>query len=250
MIPLNFDQFYTELADVLLNPRPWAHMRYGDGEGIVMGYPEYTGRLKAAGRWSKWLGDADINMAVFAEKIRESVGYADIVGTPCLRHNKVNQDWRNVKIFLNRFDLLKPQTKTCCMDCTIDLQTKGLYKKLLSGRESIYYISCRNVDKILQEKCGIKNVYHKFIPPQARPNKGTDYSEQEHFPGMYFEILEWITNNAQNNLFLVGAGGLGKIYCMEVKKAGGIALDIGSIFDGWAGLMTRSYLKDIRKFTL
>jgi hypothetical protein len=244
MIPLTFEQFYNELVDVLAHPRPWAHMRYGDGEGIVMGYPEYTGRSKAGGRWSKWLGHTDIDMYMFSVKVRESVAYADIVGTPCKRHDKVNQDWRNVKKFLNIFDLIKPDTKTCCMDCTVQLQTSGLYRKLLSGRDSIYYISCRDVDKQLKEKCGIKNIYHKFIPPQARPCKGNNVADKEHFPSMYLEIMEWINGmDIKNQLFLVGAGGLGKIYCAEIKKCGGIALDIGSIFDGWAGLITRSYLK-------
>ena len=37
-------------------------------------------------------------------------------------------------------------------------------------------------------------------------------------------------------LFLVGAGAFGKIYCQWIKERGGIAIDIGSIFDSWANI--------------
>ena len=38
---------------------------------------------------------------------------------------------------------------------------------------------------------------------------------------------------------LVGAGALGKAYCEAVRQQGGVAVDIGSGFDGWAGVMSR-----------
>jgi len=39
----------------------------------------------------------------------------------------------------------------------------------------------------------------------------------------------------------VGAGYAGKIIIDEARQRGGIALDLGSIFDHWLGLHTRSY---------
>jgi len=250
LIPLNFNQFYTELKDVLQNPRPWMHARYGDGEGIVMGYPEFTGENRCHQRWNKWLGTNSIDMKEFARLIRASILQCDIVGVPCLRHNKVNKDWRNVKHFMHKFELLQEGTKTCCMDCTVELQTKGHYKRLLSNRASIYYISCRNVTSKLYD-LGIGYVDSFFLPPQHRPCKGKVLTEEKHFPYLFNQIKGWLNSiPVKNNLFLVGAGGLGKIYCSWIKNKGGIALDIGSIFDGWNRLVTRSYLKNIRKFEL
>ena len=46
----------------------------------------------------------------------------------------------------------------------------------------------------------------------------------------------------RNRLVLVGAGLLGKLLVSEARARGGIALDIGSIFDHWLGFRTRSYL--------
>lgn len=40
-------------------------------------------------------------------------------------------------------------------------------------------------------------------------------------------------------VWLVGAGVLGKLACHHVAERGGIALDIGSAFDVWGGLMSR-----------
>ena len=45
----------------------------------------------------------------------------------------------------------------------------------------------------------------------------------------------------QGEVFLVGAGFLGKIYCQTIKNLGGIALDIGSAADYWMGYQTRPF---------
>ena len=39
----------------------------------------------------------------------------------------------------------------------------------------------------------------------------------------------------------MGAGLLGKIICHQIYSKGGIAIDIGSIFDGWANINSRQY---------
>ena len=53
----------------------------------------------------------------------------------------------------------------------------------------------------------------------------------------------WLKNNIdvpyQGAIFLVGAGVLGKIYCDVIKEKGGIAIDIGAIFDAWANVKSR-----------
>ena len=251
MINLNFDQFYAELKNVIDDPRPWMHTRYGDGEGIVLGHPQFTSEERAKQRWSKWLGHSDIDMKEYASLIRQSIRYADIVGVPCDRHQPVNQDWRNVQSFMIRYKLLQGKT-LCCMDFTVWLQTKNLYKELFKNVNEIYYISCRDVSLQMKKTFNLKNVYGVHLPPQHRPFKGKVLTDEKHFPDIY-EQIDYMCNNdviQKNSIWLVGAGGLGKIYCMKIKQAGGIALDIGSIFDGWDQTITRSYLKDIKKFSL
>ena len=246
MPELSFSEFYIELKQVMDHPRAWAHIRYGDGEGIVLGYPEFISRKKAESRWIKWLGHAAIDLKEFALKIRESIKYADIVGLPCQRHQSVNQDWRNVKKFIvSDYKLLSSGRKVCCMDWTVDLQRRNLFKNLLQDKRELYYISCRDVGHELKEKFNIKQIFGFHLPLQHNPKKGIVLTTEQHYPTIYNKIISYIkTSNIEGKIFLVGAGGLGKIYCMEIKKAGGVALDVGSLFDGWKGLVTRSYLKD------
>jgi hypothetical protein len=59
---------------------------------------------------------------------------------------------------------------------------------------------------------------------------------------MLDEVAENLGDLPRNRLVLVGAGYLGK-WLVDVSRArGGVALDVGSIFDYWMGLKTRSYL--------
>jgi hypothetical protein len=71
-------------------------------------------------------------------------------------------------------------------------------------------------------------------------------TDQKHYPALFNLIPKWLDEQpAKGNVFLVGAGGLGKVYCNWIKQRGGVAIDMGSILDGWAGLITRSYLKEM-----
>ncbi|HVT35380.1 MAG TPA: hypothetical protein VHE37_07350 [Nevskiaceae bacterium] len=44
----------------------------------------------------------------------------------------------------------------------------------------------------------------------------------------------------RGEVFLVGAGMLGKLLCARIRDLGGIAMDVGSIMDHWAGFATRA----------
>lgn len=52
-------------------------------------------------------------------------------------------------------------------------------------------------------------------------------------------MSELVVHN-KGDIFLIGGGPLGKVYYQKVKELGGIALDVGSTFDAWAGVATRS----------
>ena len=52
-------------------------------------------------------------------------------------------------------------------------------------------------------------------------------------------MKEQILVKRKEDIFLVGAGVLGKIYCQWVKEQGGIAIDLGAMFDAWSGGKSR-----------
>ena len=84
-----------------------------------------------------------------------------------------------------------------------------------------------------------------FLRCYRIPEEGhTGRMATKHFPNTYDQLLEELKHNAIGELVLVGAGVLGKAYCAWVRRAGGVALDIGSLFDGFAGVGSRTYLTD------
>ena len=244
---LEYKEFLKQVIDAFHNNTPWMHTRYGDGEGIVIGYPEKTNEINARNRWIKWIGNNNIDMREFSKKIRESILYADIVGLPGKRHMIVNQNWRNVKIFIDEFDLMKNTKYFCCMDHVVTMHRNGDYSKILFGCKDLHYISCRDMkSKLIGVFRTDNNVKGFHLPLQHNPRIGKCLTDLPHYPDCYNSIIKYInTTNLHNTKWLVGAGGLGKIYCMEIKKRGGVVLDIGSVFDGWDGVITRSYLQDI-----
>jgi len=243
MISLNFDQFYEAVKTAIDAREPFAHMRYGDGEGIVMGHTlGKVGEQRARQRWAKWLGKTNIDMNHYGHCIAESVQYCDVVGVPCKRHDKMGSDWRLAKKLV--LELLQESQRVCCMDGVLELQKRDLFKELFAGQQELYLITCRNVGAQVSAAFGIPKVESFFLPPQARPYMGDVCTTEPHWPGRYNKVRPWVdSKHPEGKVFLIGAGGLGKIYCAYIKQQGGIALDIGSIFDGWAGMGTRSHLR-------
>jgi hypothetical protein len=235
---------------------PFSVIRIGDGEGIILGYPKHTSKEKINKRLDKWFGSSnmtEVNKLWFADALREACKNADMLGVPGMRHDKLNRDWRNVKQYVSEYNLSNDKQDVFCMDCTIDIQTEHKYYELLVGVNRLYCISCRELSEKISKSFSIPAVETFLIPPQNVPYRtvqGMPVAESRHYPDLYNLALRWIEQRALNNLFFVGAGGLGKIYCDYIKRQGGMALDVGSLFDGWAGLQTRSYLCDKSRFSL
>ena len=61
----------------------------------------------------------------------------------------------------------------------------------------------------------------------------------EHYPKRFHELRKSLTVDFPGMLFLVGAGICGKVYCQWIKEMGGVAIDVGSVFDSWMGRATR-----------
>ncbi len=62
---------------------------------------------------------------------------------------------------------------------------------------------------------------------------------ESHFGHRFGEIRRFLERDLSGYLVLVGAGLFGKIYCDLAARRGGVALDLGSLFDVLCGLHTR-----------
>jgi len=73
------------------------------------------------------------------------------------------------------------------------------------------------------------------ISAEAAAN-GTD---RVHFPDEFDRTMQALQVAYRGQLFLVGAGICGKVYCHRVRDLGGVGLDIGAVCDAWLNIPSR-----------
>ena len=248
MSELSYSEFLDAIITAAIRRLPFSMIRLGDGEGIVLGYPSRTSEKKCRERLNKWFDGSRLTVADLnriSAEMKQACLSADLIGLPQARHNSMDGNWRNVRKYVKEFRLMQ-NARPCSMDFVLDLQLRDDFRKVFIGQKELYCISCRKLDLELSASFGIPKVETFCLPPQRRPRMGVDHAKgQLHYPELYALIPRWLKErNIAGKFVLVGAGGLGKIYCSWVKQQGGIAIDIGSIFDGWAQLGTRSHLRN------
>ena len=217
---------------------PLSMIRLGDGEGRLLGFPELVQKADLDFSLRIWFGRTDFDSAVLgplALDLRSAVRAADIVGLP--RASQAQRpEYRTVFAAADAFGLIAPgQILT---DAAIHryLQIGLFYRALLDGLPFCGLITCRDLAAEVARVFHIGRVEQWLVPGEARfpgPRGG------EHFPARFLELRDTLEVPYRGAVFLVGAGALGKIYCRWIKERGGIALDIGSICDAWAGAAGR-----------
>jgi hypothetical protein len=79
-------------------------------------------------------------------------------------------------------------------------------------------------------------IEHFAIPGEHWYRKDTA-GKHAHYPVIFERCLDWIYRTVQpGQLWLVGAGILGKIYCQAIRAQGGVAIDVGSVIDLASGI--------------
>ncbi len=76
-------------------------------------------------------------------------------------------------------------------------------------------------------------VPEKYVKQQQADTVG------HHYPDVFEDTMDRLQVRHRGQLFLVGAGPLGKIYCARIRELGGIALDVGAVCDAWINIPSR-----------
>ena len=247
------DTLYFLLKSALEKREPFSMVRFGDGEGRILGYPDIFDNKVVTNQVLTYQYGAGVldslkglfgnnyieeAMAELKAFLKQAIESADIVGAPSWLHFRAPVDQSNLIAQAAQATALldviryKPESVEL-FDHFIfkPFNQKGLFAGLLKDLGYMGIISHTDISDTLKDLFHIGKVDHIRIPGHQTFMK----SDELHYPLIYKDIVDLIRVPKRGDVFLVAAGYLGKLYCTEVKKKGGIAIDIGSIFDGWIG---------------
>ena len=230
---LNAFEVFLKIREAQRERRPAAVIRLGDGEGAVLGYPETTSRADVERFCRAWLRRADVSdpeLFSLRDQLRLAIGHADILGVP--RPAQVCRDrlWAVAGRASADIGVGAEPTYTALHRL---MSHALLFRPLLRDQPFVGLISCRDVGRDLRRLFGVRRTRWYGVRG-GRDEPGA--IETPHWPEGFEEIRSTLEVPSRGALFLVGAGVFGKIYCHWIKQRGGIGIDIGSIFDSWAGV--------------
>ena len=126
-----------------------------------------------------------------------------------------------------------------------DLARWDCYGELLDGAGEIVLVSCHpGLADWVRAKFRVNIAGNIILPPDrvSGPLLRRRVADARSLPEVIGEVVEMMGELPRHRLVLVGAGYPGKWLVDVARKRGGVALDLGSLFDYWLGLPTRSYL--------
>lgn len=246
-------QLLKNIQNAVIQKQPLSFVRLGHGENRVLGY-NYSFSKEDAHHTTQILFGEKFNHQVLDELsyfLKQSFANADIIGAPIFRGFDSRSDLKIVDntSYIHMRDLNGLQNTLLC-DVNVHLKAFRTTKfgELLKSIKHINIIASRKVDDIIFDAINIPT-YQTYIPTEhafsdndinRTPVKG------KHYPEYFGKVMDHIKKNVEpGSFYLVGAGILGKIYCNEIKKHGGVAVDVGSLIDGIAGLKTRTISQDV-----
>jgi len=257
MIYSNFSTLKFTLLKFAKEKKHFSLLRLGDSEYTIL-----SNKKKRTERFNRWfnvtkLPEYSKHILSLSNQIFRAYQHADFIGMPSfyqLRYLK----FRNIEGFCRKNSIIATDKMIFDFNILPYFHAQGLIKELICLYDKIILVTSRNVKEKFSEFFNVENVEQILIPPESfiylKYSNTIDEIVRNkncvHYPDLFHNIRSKI-DKYRDTLFLVGAGGLGKIYCDLAKIRGNAALDIGSLFDGWGGFITRPYLqKGIMKFKL
>lgn len=225
----------TQIVDEALaaadNGRGYSAIRLGDGEAQVIAgvMPDITGVLGVAPdkEWNE-LGDEEY--AAFRARMADAICAADVVGVPDLVQCLTGPAGYS-------------EVPVACLEAGVPAD------RIIPGGCDLGWALeiSGQVDRLIARCSGIIGpidpVDLRRIPRDADltwlrvPGELLYYYDEGGLETSHWSRFEAIAAHdyRPGQIWLVGAGVLGKIYCHAIRSAGAVAVDIGSVLDAWAG---------------
>ena len=252
---------FNKVHDLILNSMKekvgFSLIRLGDGEGAFL-TKSITDELefKSLYNYSRtdrarvWIGDEaehmDIHYLNQLLKIKHILNESDVLGIPYkswLEHEFRIGSMCGIMSLSNIINSGIGISKfVCTQQIHRDLYDSGLLGSLIRQTSEIGLISChRDLAANMMKVFNLSNIEYYFVSGEKghKEHLPDGAINGKHYPDQFNTINCSISRPLNGKLFLVAAGILGKFYCHTIKKMGGVAVDIGSIADGWMECDTR-----------
>lgn len=249
--------------------QPTACIRLGDGEGVVLGQPDFEHPM--AGPYLRThfgAGATQADLDGMAARMRTAVRRAWVIGIrqdvldcelpsnvmelgdeervavlraqPALREierERMEPEAAYRLVLLHQVMKQRIETNAIWTSawCHFDWLESGLLAEIVVNQEHIGLVSGQ--DK-LAEVIRSSGVEVDYWPVPARYiRRGAEWTP--HFPARYEALLDTLAPAFPGQVVLVGAGILGKVYCDVIAARGGIGIDVGAVCDAWLGISSR-----------
>ena len=235
-----------KIITAVLNKTPMSVVRMGDGEGrFMLPLDQLPATKLQADEIARriWFWNSGAIPENFWENLRNAYRNADIVGVNTPR--RIDFEYRNLMygyigvVNGNRFlsDLKNTGRVSGFAPNGLfgQLNLNEYFSRLFDVAKTVNFIGPHpKIEEVLLRKGA--RVVRTILTPSD--NMAPNAVDRPHHPDVYNEIISMCRSGKVDGLWLVSSGAHAKIYCDEIKKANGIALDIGSLSDKWMGLRT------------
>jgi hypothetical protein len=239
---MNTEEVYNYLSGCIEHKRPCSLVRANDGEGLLFcglhgeGHKQSHGLMSAFGKNDF----TETQLAYLYAEIFDGYSGADIIGYP-MDHIGI-REWDIIREELSARGVLENKLY-CSNNIQAYLWESGFLEKLITGLPSITIINHNDLEYKIKNRFKIGKVTWIKTVGSARDYANECDHFEDVFPYRYIEIKDELrTELHTGEVFLVGMACLSKPICKTIKLLGGIAIDIGSVLDGWAGRKSRSNL--------
>lgn len=251
---IHFSTITQRILDCVSQKKSLSLIRIGDGDALILGWRSHRRNPKiwpvVQRQLLTWFGRYDFShreLDQMRSLLCRAASRADILGIPELTDRGL---WSEARKQIDQANLVQPNHTIVTHNCHLELHCTGGLQRICSAADRITLVTCRSqlVDR-LKSLTG-KQVDLIEVPAETRTESRAygrrDTRHWERHPEFRRRCFA-----IKTGLVLVGAGLLGKIYTTDAARGGAVALDIGSVFDGWAGLCTRGHIrKDSTKYAL
>lgn len=236
---ISFDETMAQLHLAFDRGAPFALIRVSDGENTVLQWPRHVGRRRLQGVFRRAFESRrydEHEIAEMRDALIAAVRDADIVGL--WDDGQFQADCAISEDELHDAGILR--ATACHPEIQHAMQSTGELARLIGRAKRITLITGRDVIGRFRRRFPYAEVDQLLVPTERIYRLADAPADPEpHFPNVFRRLAGSIRAEGPGHLFLVGAGFPGKVYCVRARATGGIAVDIGSVFDYWMDIPTR-----------